>query len=195
SRWRARFSTWRSRSADPERSPAGIAPLTKHLPIPNAQTWFLELEVAWELEVAELEVDTRSTIDSPACMRPIMRIAGVLAAVVLPTAGPLVAQKPEGGASGPKKGDIVTIRGCVSWPLLVQAGFWKVDITYQAATPYTYRLSGDKNLVKPLQKEHADTIVEVTGVLKSTATPPPATRGKDYGKTKVYVRASGQNPP
>jgi hypothetical protein len=122
-----------------------------------------------------------------------MRTQGVIAALVLFVV-PLLAQKPESGVSAPKKGDNVTIRGCVHWPLLVQSGFWRTDITKNAATPYTYRLSGDKNLVKPLQKEHADTIVEVSGVLKSTATPPPATRGKDNGKTKVYVGVSGQKP-
>jgi hypothetical protein len=126
-----------------------------------------------------------------------MRITGVFLAVVLSAAPVFGRQKPEAGVTAPKKGDIVTIRGCVAWPLLVQQGFTKLDITQKAGTAFTYRLSGDKNLVKPLQKEHSHTIVEVTGVLKSTGNPPPAPRGKDYkdGKTKVYVGVSGEGPP
>src|SRR5262245_10366206 len=127
-----------------------------------------------------------------------MRMTGALVAALLSAVPLLAQQKPEAGVTAPKKGDKVMVRGCVAWPLLVQAGFAKLDITAEAGTAYTYRLSGDKNLVKPLQQEHSHTIVEISGVLTSTGNPPPAPRGKELGKngkTKVYVSASGEGPP
>ena len=123
-----------------------------------------------------------------------MRILGILVAAALSAVPVIGQQKPEGGVTAPKKGDIAFIRGCNAWPLLVQAGLAKPEITGHAGTAYTYRLSGDKNLVKPLQKEHLHTIVEVTGVLRAPATPPPAPRSKEFGKTRVYVGSSGSAP-
>ena len=128
-----------------------------------------------------------------------MRLLGFLVAITL-SSGLLVAQqRPEGGVTAPKKGDIVTIRGCLAWPMLIKEGMAKPEITSTGVTAYKYRLSGDKNLVKPLQKDHEHTIVEVTGVLRTTDTspnkiPPPATRSKEMGKTKVYVGGSDSVP-
>jgi hypothetical protein len=119
-----------------------------------------------------------------------MRAQSVIAAFIAVAAAStvsLLGQKPEGGIPGSKKGDKVLIRGCVSWPLFIETQRAKVDITGEAATGLTYRLTGDKNLVKPLQKEHDHTVVDIAGIVKSPGTNTGVVHTKDLGRTKVYA--------
>lgn len=75
----------------------------------------------------------------------------------------------------PKKGDVLTVTGCLAGPTLQELGSLR-----------TYRLTGDKALLKELAKEHTGHMDEVTGTLKSTLVQ-ASTRSKQVGKTRISI--------
>src|SRR5689334_5907479 len=80
------------------------------------------------------------------------------------------AQKPEDGPLGnSKKGDTIIIQGCVSGPLLKDVRHQKSEGLTGAETSVVYKLVGEKKLVRLIQKEHQDQLLEITGVVESNA--------------------------
>lgn len=103
------------------------------------------------------------------------------------------AQKPEDGAlPRSKTGDTVVIQGCVSGSLLKDLRHQKTDALSGAETSVVYRLIGEKKLLRIIQKEHQDQVLEVTGLVESNATTNSTTHVKDMGKLKVFVGAGEQ---
>ena len=113
-------------------------------------------------------------------MRIALLVVAVLAAPALPAAHQdRPADKP------PRKGDRVVLRGCVNGPLLegIEAGGAAAPILPPGLT---FRLSGDKKLLKQLRTEEDGRKVEITGVLKSDL-PQEGSLGARVGKTRIGV--------
>lgn len=103
------------------------------------------------------------------------------------------AQKPEEGPlSASSKGDTIVVQGCVSGPLLKDLRHQKSEQLTKAETSLVYRLIGDKKLLKIIQKEHQDQVLEVTGAITSNPNNTSVTHTKEMGRMRVYVGAGEQ---
>jgi hypothetical protein len=91
--------------------------------------------------------------------------------------GPFIQSGVEPKAVEPRKGDAVIVTGCITGPTIEETD-----------TLRTYRLTGEKAIVKELAKAHNGHIDEVSGILKSTLIA-PATRSKQIGKTRITIGA------
>ena len=115
-----------------------------------------------------------------------MRIAAVACAVALfATVGAAQQEKPE--TKLPEKGDTVIVKGCLHGTALESTETQRVDESGLLETSLTYRLTGKKDVLKQLRDEHNDTLVEVTGILKSNLPSSGESRGKQIGKSRVYI--------
>lgn len=120
-----------------------------------------------------------------------------LCMVLYPLQG--AAQNPSDVPPPPKRGEIVIARGCVTGSVLESTDTESTDSTGRLTQLVTYRLTGDKDVLKTLRKEHDRHIEEITGVLKS-ALVTNQKRGKQVGKTRIVIgvgpsaRADGQKP-
>ncbi|MCA1558922.1 MAG: hypothetical protein LC753_10810 [Acidobacteria bacterium] len=87
----------------------------------------------------------------------------------------------------PQKGDVVIVKGCLSGLTLdsTETTSEKNDGVLEARIEY--RLTGKKELLKKLKDEHQHKIIEVTGVLKSTLAGADYGKGKQIGKTKIFI--------
>jgi hypothetical protein len=115
-------------------------------------------------------------------------------AVVLAYALPLAAQeKPK----PPKKGDAVTIRGCLRGSAVEQADMLEEDsegrFSENDGVPtLTYRLQGDKKVLKDLKDGHDRMIVQVKGILRSEISRGGV--GTDVGRTRISIGVDPRNP-
>ena len=115
-----------------------------------------------------------------------MAIALLLAAVLLAPAGPLDVQDQSSATKPPRKGDRIVVRGCVNGPLL--EGIDISDANSPLLPPgLTFRLSGDKKLLKQLRTEEDRRKVEITGVLKSDLPNDTSALKGRVGKTRIAV--------
>jgi hypothetical protein len=80
-------------------------------------------------------------------------------------------------AAEPRKGDSLVVVGCITGPAIEETD-----------TLRTYRLTGDKAVVKELAKQHVGHVDEVSGTLKSTLVASTA-RSKQVGKTRITIGA------
>ena len=87
----------------------------------------------------------------------------------------------------PGKGDEVIVLGCVSGSAFEARQTRRVDESTGLETTITYRLTGSKDLLKQLRSEHGDRVVEISGVLKSVLPDSNLTRGKQIGKSRIYI--------
>jgi hypothetical protein len=91
--------------------------------------------------------------------------------------GPLLQSGVEPKGAQPRMGDALVVIGCIMGPTIEE-----VD------TGRTYRLTGDKAVVKELAKGHVGHMDEVSGTLKSTLVA-STTRSKQVGKTRITIGA------
>ncbi len=112
--------------------------------------------------------------------------APIVAAIALGLIVP-AAQTPDVGGRPPTaKTEAIVIRGCVSGPLLRELRVQKSHMEIEPAeTAVVYRLTGDKKLLRLIQKEHQDQLLEVAGEITSNST--GMTRSKEMGRLKVYA--------
>jgi len=100
---------------------------------------------------------------------------------------PLVsAAQVEKPAKLPKKGDSIAVRGCLTGTALEATDLANQDITGLLASGVTFRLTGDKNLLKRLRDEHDGKIVDVEGLLKSEL-PKETVQTRKVGKMKITI--------
>jgi hypothetical protein len=90
----------------------------------------------------------------------------------------------------PKKGDTVLIKGCLRGSAVESAGMMTVDAegtprSEDAVPVLTYRLQGDKRLLKDLKARHDRKVVEVKGILRSDIS--GSGFGKDVGRTRITI--------
>jgi len=96
----------------------------------------------------------------------------------------------ESPAKVPQKGDSVIIKGCLRGSSLeaTETAIPNSDATM--TTALVYRLTGDKGLLKKMRQEHDGSVVEVSGILKSSL-PTGAERGTTIGNTRVRIGVGG----
>ena len=109
-------------------------------------------------------------------------------AILLLLAAIAVQEKPP--TKAPSKGDTIIVRGCLSGTALESTETRIVDASDPAgrrSSAVTFRLTGDKDLLKQMRKDHDKTIVEVTGVLKSNLPQDDGRHVAQVGKTRISV--------
>ena len=89
--------------------------------------------------------------------------------VLLPIAGVLAQEKPAPMPS--KKGDRIAIYGCLRGSSLEATDVGGSDDVSPMTQGVTFRLTGDKKLLKELKEKHEKKLVEVHGILKSDLQP------------------------
>jgi hypothetical protein len=87
----------------------------------------------------------------------------------------------------PQKGDVVVVKGCLRGVTLDSFETASEDNASVIQARVTYRLTGKKELIKTLKEEQQHKIIEVTGVLKSSLAGADFLRGKQVGKTKIFI--------
>jgi hypothetical protein len=116
-----------------------------------------------------------------------MRLA--LLATLLICSAVLGAQQDD-KARMPKKGDAVIVKGCLRGSSVESADLMVEDqegtVREQAQVPrLTYRLQGDKSLLKDLKSKFDRTVVEVKGTLQSQLS--KSGIGTDVGRTRITI--------
>jgi hypothetical protein len=94
----------------------------------------------------------------------------------------------------PKKGDSVEVEGCLHGSAVEHAQATLIDAEgnpkeQEKAPTLTYRLDGDKKLLKELKEKHDRKVVKVRGVLQSDLI--PGGLATNVGKTRINI---GVNP-
>ena len=88
----------------------------------------------------------------------------------------------------PSKGDAIVVRGCLSGTALESSETRIVDRkNSEYSSAVTYRLTGDKDLLKQMRKDFDGMIVEVTGRLKSNLPTDDGRHVGQIGKTRITV--------
>jgi hypothetical protein len=121
-----------------------------------------------------------------------MRPAFVLC-LFLTAASLTAAVQKEKPSTGPKKGDAIAVRGCLTGTALEATDLRSVDVTSALASGVTFRLTGDKNLLKRLRDEHDGKVVDVEGLLKSDL-PNENVQTRKVGKMRITIGSPAANP-
>ena len=123
-----------------------------------------------------------------------MRAAVVLS--VLLTAVPstvLPGQEKEKPSSPPKKGEAVVVRGCLTGSALEATNLGSSDVIPELSSGITFRLTGDRTLLKQMRDKHDGRIVEVEGILKSDL-PQENVHTRKVGKMRITIGSPAANP-
>ena len=118
-----------------------------------------------------------------------MRIPVLAAALVV--VAPLGLARDSGAGETPRKGDRLVLRGCVNGPLLEGIEPTDGQKTPDLPPGLTFRLTGDKKLLKKIRSEENGRKVEIDGVLKSDLSHDPL--GTRVGKTRIVVGVGTQD--
>ena len=95
--------------------------------------------------------------------------------------------RPTDSSSGPKRGDTVTVRGCITAGTIESRETEVSDSTGKYSGFVTYRLTGNKKILKPIKDEHDGHADVLTGRLKSDLPNANTPRGKRIGNTRITV--------
>ena len=109
-----------------------------------------------------------------------------MSALLLLLAAFVIQEKPP--TKAPSKGDGIVVRGCLSGTALESSETRIVDrrnSTYGSAV--TFRLTGDKDVLKQMRKDFDGMVVEVTGILKSNMPTEDGRHVGQVGKTRITV--------
>jgi len=124
-------------------------------------------------------------------MRIDTAIAALLLVAVPLSAQQTVPQKP------PKKGDTVLVRGCLRGNAVEQAELLientEGDSSRHDQIPLlTYRLQGDKKVLRDLKDNHDRMVVQVKGILRSELSGTGI--GTTVGRTRITMGSDPRNP-
>jgi hypothetical protein len=122
-----------------------------------------------------------------------MRTMSIVFVIVSATVAAGAVQKEAPPAKGVKRGDTIAVRGCLTGGTLEATDLGSVDATGALSSGVTFRLTGDKALLKQLRDEHDGRVVDVKGVLKSEL-PKESVASRNVGKMKVTIGAPAVNP-
>jgi len=92
----------------------------------------------------------------------------------------------------PKKGDVVSVKGCIRAGAIESNEIEIKDGTDSYTGFVTLRIAGDKKVVNPIKKEHEGHADVLTGTLKSDLLDPSSLTSKRVGNTRIAV---GLGPP
>ena len=125
-----------------------------------------------------------------------MRLHPLRAAVVFvcSCAVTLVAQTSQ---KPPKKGDAIIVRGCLRGSAVEQADLLiedpEGDPKQNDQVPaLTYRLQGEKSVLKELKDKHDRMVVQVKGILRSELS--RSAMGTNVGNTHITIGSDPRNP-
>ena len=122
-----------------------------------------------------------------------MRTLLTFSVLVAMTAAMSAAQKETPPTKRVKKGDQIVVRGCLTGSALEATDLGSADVTGALSSGVTFRLTGDKTLLKQMRDEHDGKVVEVEGILKSNL-PPESVASRKLGKMTVTIGAPAANP-
>ena len=91
----------------------------------------------------------------------------------------------------PKKGDAITVKGCLDGTALAASELGTGETTETLPSEITFRLTGGRDVLKKLKEEFDERVVEVAGTLKSTLPKDPWDT-KQIGRTRIHI---GIGPP
>ena len=97
----------------------------------------------------------------------------------------------------PKKGDTILIKGCLRGSAVEAANLMTVDAEGETREQdeipvLTYRLQGDKKLLKDLKEKHDRRIVTVKGILRSELM--HKAMGTTIGRTRIMIGSDPRDP-
>jgi hypothetical protein len=122
-----------------------------------------------------------------------MRTAVIAIALAMLAASAATAQKGSPCSRAPKKGDAVVVKGCLSGQALEATELGSKDATGALSSGVTFRLTGDKALLRQLRDEHDGKIVDVEGVLKSDL-PRESVASRKVGRMRITIGTPAQSP-
>ena len=93
----------------------------------------------------------------------------------------------------PKKGDPVVVKGCLRGGALESADVAAEDSDLTVASGLTFRVTGNKALLKDMKQKTEGRLVEVKGVLKSELLPREG-YGTNLGRMRVTIGTPSANP-
>ncbi|HVL68064.1 MAG TPA: hypothetical protein VM364_12445 [Vicinamibacterales bacterium] len=106
--------------------------------------------------------------------------------LVMLVLGAALQHPPKEEPKQPKRGDSVTVRGCLTGSVIESSDSTVRDPGGELHHYVTYRLTGDRKLLEQIRKEHQGHLDVVKGILKSE--PPTTTvHSRRIGRTSVYV--------
>lgn len=117
-------------------------------------------------------------------------LLALLAAVVIATV-PAQEKEPE---RRPQRGDTLVARGCLGSGVVEAAELEDEAGRVRYAVPLTYRLSGDKKLLKTLKEQHAHHADLLTVVLRSDLPDERRSAGARIGNTRIGLGIPDPNP-
>ena len=121
-----------------------------------------------------------------------MRRSVILAAIVA-AAVPLGAAQKETRPGTMKKGDPIGVRGCLTGGALEVTDLGSTETTTGLTGPTTFRLTGDKKLLKQMRDDHDGKLVDVEGVLKSDLTN-QTVQSRKIGRMRITIGAPPAQP-
>ena len=93
----------------------------------------------------------------------------------------------------PKKGDRVTLKGCLRGGALEATDVAAEDSDITVASGLTFRVTGNKSLLKDLKQKAEGRLVDIRGVLKSELLPQDG-YGTQLGRMRVTIGTPSTNP-
>ena len=114
--------------------------------------------------------------------------APALAATLTAHTASTVADDPK-----PKKGDTVIARGCLGGGVLETLDVVTKDGKAREVAALTFRLTGDKKLLKAIKDEHTNHSDSITGVLKTDLPEAGKSFGTRIGNTSVGIGVVNPN--
>ena len=122
-----------------------------------------------------------------------MRTAVIAIALAVLAGSAATAQNGSPSSRAPKKGDAVVVKGCLSGQALEATELGSKDATGALSNGVTFRLTGDKTLLRQLRDEHDGKIVDVEGVLKSDL-PKESVASRKVGRMRITIGTPAQSP-
>ena len=122
-----------------------------------------------------------------------MRTAVIAIALAVLAGSAATAQKDSPSSRVPKKGDAVVVKGCLSGQALEATELGSKDATEALSSGVTFRLTGDKTLLRQLRDEQDGKIVDVEGVLKSDL-PKESVASRNVGRMRITIGTPAQSP-
>lgn len=119
-----------------------------------------------------------------------MRYLFLLCCLPLAVHVPVLAQT--GDSPSTRKGDTLAVKGCLTGNALEATETSAPDLTGLLAGGLTFRLTGDKGLLKQLRSSHDRKLVEVKGVLKSDLAQ-QAGQSRNVGRVRIGIGTASPN--
>jgi hypothetical protein len=115
-------------------------------------------------------------------------LVGMLAAV---TSMAVAAQEDKRPSKPVRKGDTISVTGCLKGGSLEATESEALEATGVLVSGVTFRLTGDKGVVKELKEKHDGKVVSVKGILKSDLT---HLGGQSHHVGKMRIRIGSPTP-